>query len=119
MKFKCVIVIAFVCCLLHAESFVIEKKKSKQPSKRAVKEQYAQSCGDCIKKVPEVQKHLAKTQQLFINDLNALLDDNKQHKISMLSKEAMEERRTKIVQLSRELEKIDSQLQTVYDELML
>ena len=117
MKFKYVF-ICFVCTLLYSESFVIEKKNNKQPSKRAVKEQYAQCCGDCIKKVPDVQKHLAKTQQLFINDLNALLDDNKHHKISTLSKEQLEERRTKIVQLSRELEKIDNQLQTFYKELV-
>jgi len=102
---------------IEANEFVIKKEKSKKTSMRKTKERYAQTCGDCIKKIPDLQKQAAKVQKILIDDINALLDDISGSSLATCTKEQFEERTTKIAHLTRQLEGLDKELKSMLSAL--
>jgi len=108
--------ILLLCCIIGftiiaEQSFVLKKeKKKKLPSTSILKERYAQEAGNLIKTVPTIQKHTAQLQREVIKDLDDILNGASGSRIAKLSKEQLEERLKKIVQLNNQLQAFDLQL---------
>lgn len=58
-----------------AESFVLKKKKKKQPSMSTLKEEYLNEVSETIRRVPKLHAQLARLQEEQIQELAAILAD--------------------------------------------
>ena len=100
----------FLCCagIVLAESFVVKKKKG--PSRNSLNEKYAQVGGELTKLLPDVHKHIAKLQSALIDDIYELLEGDKNSGLGKITKEQMQTRTEKVVQLSECIRAFDEQI---------
>jgi len=94
------------------ESFIVEKKKRKRggPSRNSLKENYATQTGELIKKAPKVQRHLAQLQEVLIDDVYALLDNDKNGRLESMDKKDIEMRINQIDSLMNQLKDFDREV---------
>ena len=94
------------------ESFIVEKKKRKRggPSRNTLKENYATQTGELIKKAPKVQRHLAQLQEVLIDDVYALLENDKNGRLEVMDKKDIEMRINQIDNLMNQLQDFDKEV---------